>query len=105
MFVEEKAVGEEQPVKLGTLKLSEAIRAGAKLRQQCRDNYYSRGRSCALGAAWEGAGQPKQYISGIAVVRHFGLPDDNRVLSGIIVRNDAGHTREEIADWVEAQGF
>lgn len=53
MFVDEKAVGEAQTAeqKNRQWKLSEAIRAGAGLRPQCRGQYFSSGASCALGAA------------------------------------------------------
>src|ERR1700741_3225132 len=42
----------EQP-QVGTLKLSEAMRIGARLRPQCSGYLFNNGASCALGAAYE----------------------------------------------------
>ena len=50
-------VFEEQ--KVGKLKLSEAMRIGAKIRPQCLHVLYDGVSSCALGAIYEGAlGKP-----------------------------------------------
>lgn len=104
-------------------KLSELIREGAAKRPQCTTgDYFSGGKSCAIGAALEA---------------HFGTRDENIMIrrisydknrpSGIefpdeylgyvtetpwnIVQkvehmNDYDlDTREQIADWLEAQGY
>jgi hypothetical protein len=42
----------------GLMKLSDAIREGAKLRPQGFSSLYAKGNSCALGAALEGVGVP-----------------------------------------------
>lgn len=97
----------EQPAK--TLKLSEAMRIGARMRPQCFDEFFSDEGSCALGAAWEGAGllalrgEPGQAIT--AVMDAFGFPRCSSLGLRIAERNDAGETREEIADWLEERGY
>jgi hypothetical protein len=106
MFVEHKEQGEAAPVKVGTLKLSEAIRVGARIRPQCAIDYFLGGKSCALGAAWEGLGNPyDEYEPLIAhqVTVRFSLPDD--LAGSVINMNDNGETRERIADWLESKGF
>lgn len=37
------------------LRLSEAIRIGARIRPQCTSDLFHNGKSCVLGAAYEGA--------------------------------------------------
>jgi hypothetical protein len=104
MFVDTKLRPQGEQHKVGTLKLSEAIRIGAKLRPQCRGNYFEDGKSCVLGAAWEGAGfddeAPYDYM--YQVLWKFGI---NRLASLIASKNDAGESRESIADWLESQGL
>lgn len=97
----------EQP-KVGTIRLSEAIRIGAKLRGQTRTgHFFHDGKSCALGAALEATGTPYQHFS----VGPFSLVNDRFALPfgldlEIAERNDQGHmTREQIADWLESQGL
>lgn len=106
MFVDEKQQGEAQPVKVGTLKLSEAIRIGAKKRPQCKEAYFSNGGSCAWGAAVEGLfGVDEETFSighinaAMSAVRHAG------VVGMVIEMNDTDKTREEIADWLESHGY
>ena len=83
------------------LKPSEAIRIGAALRPQCMNNYFMDGGSCALGAYWEGAGMagdpPQCPIDGF-----LDLP--GKLANEVWRKNDSGWTREQIADWLEAQG-
>ena len=108
MFVEHKEAGEvtEAPAKI--TKLSEAIRIGAKARHQCQTYFYANGGSCALGAAIEavygypGDGEPPRAMS-FHFMESFGVPSHMR--NQIADRNDSGATREEIADWLEAQGY
>lgn len=104
MFVDEKAKGEVQVPKLGTLKLSEAIRIGAKKRQQTVGLFFYEGKSCALGAAMEGSGS--KYREGWnpwdLVETRFGI--NYSFSAKISAMNDRGESRESIADWLESQG-
>jgi|SRR6185436_2646324 len=113
MFVEEKSVGEQQPVKVGTLKFSEAIRIGARIRPQCTGRMFARGRSCALGAAYEAVfGPPPENAWDPSDKAHWTLGPCLSKLSErfgqsvyeVWSKNDHGWTREEIADWLESQG-
>ena len=101
------------------MKLSEAIREGAKLRPQAYRDYFKEGGSCALGAAYEIThGQFEFQIGGSISVQldndfpALNAPYVDHVLGEITIRhaittrNDNLHwTREQIADWLEAQGF
>lgn len=112
MFVEEKTQGEPQPVKVGTLKLSEAIRIGARYRPQgfggvC--NQLIAGKSCALLAAYEAVeGYPESDSSFDSsslsswAERLFGF--DAR--SFAMCHNDSLRwSRESIAAALESRGF
>lgn len=115
MFVEHKEQGEvtEAPAKI--TKLSEAIRIGAKLRPQGMGFYFSEGRSCALGAAYE-AVTGKYHEAGAGtdipnMVDWFSEKFDMGPSLGsrIVDMNDGNHgqiqrTREQVADWLESQG-
>lgn len=107
MFLDDKPQGEvtEAPAKI--TKLSQAIRAGAKLRPQRTGAYFHEGKSCALGAAYEGMyGYIDDTTAMIAtwVVQHFRLRES--LVQEVIIRNDKMlHTREQIADWLEAHGW
>ena len=108
MFVEHKEVGEPQKTDAPITKLSTAIRIGSLIRPQCREDYFRDGKSCALGAAFEGfSGKPATFDAVWSpagwAVKQFGIPD--RVVSDIIIRNDEGWTREQIASQLEAQGY
>lgn len=105
MFVEHKEQGEVTEAPAKTMKFSEAVRIGAKLRPQAFD--WSSVESCVLMAAYEGhyGHMPKNWT----VVNRFldevyKIPDD---ISGeAMQRNDNDRwTRERIADWLESQGF
>lgn len=52
MFVDEKAAGEKEPLKVGTLRLSEAIRIGKETVIQGNERMTF--TFCALGCAWAG---------------------------------------------------
>src|SRR5258706_4854134 len=58
-FIDTQArpAGEVQQ-KVWKLRLSEAIRIGARIRPQCSGWAFEHGKSCAWGAAWEGSGHP-----------------------------------------------
>lgn len=108
MFVDEKAHGEAQPVKVGTLRLSQYMRIGAQLRPQTRGKFFSKGGSCAWGAAYEGkAGEPLPRFVDHGVVMNTIFPEyrDQGLRFGVVARNDRGDTRESIADWLEAKGY
>lgn len=102
MFVEHKEQGETVPVKVGTLKLSEAIRIGAAMRRQCTGAWW-------VGAAWEGLYGYGSRIPPVpgdhdnSLMDALGAP--HGLLSEITRRNDHGETREQIADWLESQGY
>lgn len=107
MFVEEKAAGEETPAKVGTLRLSEAIRIGCKLVPENRTFC-----GCAMGAAYyvlTGRNleddQSKGYGNGESIIAELtGVPRH------IVVKASRDHyngraTREQAADWLESQGY
>ena len=94
------------------LKLSEAIRIGAKIRPQCSGEWYREGKSCAMGAAAEADGWKDyavQYRNKNIVYpwmrfkKRFGI--DDAMQEHIWRRNDSGESRESIADWLESQGL
>lgn len=106
------------------MKLSEAIRKGAALRPQARHGFFKKmGKdrvlcSCALAAAYEAATGTTAYLEPdpvrIGLKTHF--PQiANTVKEGeaewvlgqlITVKNDfRNETREQIAEWAEAQGY
>lgn len=126
MFVDEKAVGETAEQKNARLSLSAAIRAGAKLRPQAETKFFIDGKSCALGAAYEAAfgriPQDANSVRGVGFqecgpdlvtafpqLREFGYVnakgDQDTLDMAIASRNDMGDTREQIADWLAAQGL
>lgn len=92
----------EQP-QVGTLTLSAAIRIGAKLRPQCFfGGFHSDGKTCAIAAAAEAIYGDYTFAGKFAMT----LTHDFRIpLGEIYTRNDAGQSREEIADWLESQGL
>jgi hypothetical protein len=91
------------------MKLSEAIRAGAKLRPQGRGGFMSQwmyGTSCAMLAAYEAVnGWPKSKGAALLVWHcheEFGITKDQ--MKEVVDLNDNKcMTREEIADWVERE--
>ncbi len=88
-------------------KLSQAIRIGARLRPQCFDgNIFSGGKSCAIGAAYEGVtgrtfkGPRYSRVEEIFPDLTFALTEQ------IWMWNDSdGLTREQIADKLEKLGY
>lgn len=89
------------------LKPSEAMRLGAAMRPQCVGQAFMGSGSCAIGAWYEGMGYGNtydQFMDGDGYVRF-------RIETGVdpadvYERNDFGRwTREQIADWLEAQGL
>lgn len=128
MFVDEKAAGEAQTAEQAnrTLKLSEAIRIGAKIRGQCKTFPFNQDRSCALGAAYEAVyGAPDgadgtlhmsdvsapilaafPFLNSPSVLMRDGPMKSDRLMDDVWRLNDQlGKSREQIADWLEAQGY
>lgn len=116
MFVEEKPQGEitEAPAKV--LKLSEAIRIGAAQYPQCCDGcYFIDGTACVWGAAAIGFGAhgtdydindaaSTLHSSSFTGKAHFAFRNAHGY--SIMEANDRhGWSREEVADWLEAQGY
>jgi hypothetical protein len=93
-------------------KLSQAIRLGATFRPQCRGLLFTHKfgdvRSCAMGAAWEAITGTAEYVDLVKakriLMKRFDVTDS--CIEDIQERNDQlGQTREQIADWLEAQGL
>ena len=94
-----------------TLKLSDAIRIGAKLRPQCHGGFSRDGGTCALGAAAEALGfdfrdwglrGPSMY----EVLERLPALRSARLRGKISQWNDYEKlTREQIADRLEAMGY
>lgn len=97
--------------KSGTLKLSQAMRIGAKLRPQCFDTSVSGGKSCALFAAAEALGweyhEPAHTYEAIRIIKEkTGVNYGDSRVPDIVGMNDKNRmTREQIADALEAQGL
>ena len=101
------------------MKLSEAMREGAKLRPQGFGShfpgYHKHGEegctSCALGAAMEAAGiGPDAWHAWPAgqytLAETFPHGYDYDIVGRVLDMNDKERkTREEIADWLEGQGL
>lgn len=97
------------------MKLSQAIREGAKKHPQSIGSMYQDGKTCALGAAYVGAGgtwdweKPVHVIRSILFCKFPELSDHlnpSHLWHSITYQNDVEQkTREEIADWLERQGF
>ena len=94
-----------------SMKLSTAIRRGAEIRGQTHGEFFQRGRSCALGAAFEANLGHRDLGKGPTLVKQFpelGIVIDyshswgRTLLRAVIGLNDrARWSREEIADWVD----
>lgn len=97
------------------MRLSDAIRLGAMLRPQTREDYFADGGSCALGAAFEAAkGYTRSEQMNFVECIEFpilGVPascpvcnrDTEDEAASVVVHLNDRHfwTREAIADWVE----
>ena len=89
------------------LKPSQAMRIGIALRPvKCVENFFAGDNaSCALGAMWQGygyPGEPPSFMSDWGE-RLTGLTVEMAI--SVFTRNDAGWTREQIAQWLEEQGY
>lgn len=91
----------DQPAK--TLKLSEAIRIGSRIRPQAIGRYFLNGGSCALGAAAEAVRLDGEFC--IANIRRrFELPYS--IIRMVLMWNDWDRMpREKIADELEKIGY
>src|SRR5262245_4984546 len=107
------------------MKLSEAIRRGAAQRHQVKHTYFQLGGSCALGPAFEGAtghiptACSEQKLSKLFPFAYDGrrkFKDPASTFSStktysplatliFILNDDAGWTREQIADYLEEKGL
>lgn len=102
-----------------TLKISEAMREGAKMHPQGRLYYCQDGKTCALGAACIGAGATcEQLAKSLIVSPSTFWPDiqtlavhpvkmvDMRLEDIIANLNDQyDWTRERIAAWLDTRGY
>lgn len=83
-------------------KLAEAIRRGSKIRPQCKEKLFLDGSSCAIGAAYEGAGFGQTWDIGdwpVKVLLRAGMWPHDLDAYHVSDRNDyLGMTREAIAD-------
>jgi hypothetical protein len=95
-------VFEDQQV--GTLKLSDAIRVGARKTPKCAGMFFQGRATCAIGAAWVGIGGGADDARGCFNFA-LSLKVPPGMKSEIYHRNDSGQSREQIADWLEAQGY
>lgn len=118
MFLEHKEHGEAVPVKVGTLKLSEAIRIGIGMSRPTKDigieawvtNKNGECFACVIGAAYLGIGGGSEDFGHISTLstrwlsEKFGVSRDDAqdVHLGYEWR---GQTREEIAGWLESKGL
>jgi len=104
-------VSKFEQAKVGTLKLSEAIRIGARLRPQAFGGWFVDGGSCAIGAALEAVGlrDDDMDVRGGVLMEHFpqlANPGYTPLAREIIRLNDGKKmSRESIADWLEWQGL
>lgn len=104
MFVEHKEALEAVEVIPAELKFSEALRIGARLRPQGRYQLFDGQRTCALGAMAEAMG----WIPTTGAGDFGSLPERIKswpLFGDVFKRNDTGWSREQIADWLEAQGY
>lgn len=108
MFVETKTDGETRTEIEPRIKLSAAIRIGARLSGKACGFFVDEiGNTCAQGAALLAVGMlDKDFIKCHRNMEKL-WPDANlAIVSEIAARNNnMGQTREEIADWLEAQGY
>lgn len=117
MFVEHKEVGETTEAPTRIAKLSDAIRIGARLRPKCSGRPFKDGGSCAWGAAadafgYVGHGGTVHVIEFVAAKLGNGhnwawdKKIGNEYIADVVWRrNDGGESREDLADWLEAQGY
>lgn len=117
MFVEEKAAGEKEPVKVGTLKLSEAIRSATTLYPQ--GTGWSANNPCtlcgvALSLGWDGKGHAEDLLRKRFPVLNRSVvpPIEAATACDLFITIEALNgwggvrwDREQIAGWLESQGL
>jgi hypothetical protein len=105
MFVEHKEAVETTEAPAKTLKLSEAIRIGARRKPQCFNCFFNGVGTCAMGAAAEARGWTPGYGNPYTYLPEVRNSKTN--LGGqISSKNDhQSLSREQIADWLESQGY
>ncbi len=97
-------------------ELAHAMRVGAALRPQAREFYFEGDveiASCALGAVYEGITNEITHQPGyvIATIREtfpvlsLSISQLRSLFQEISWRNDAGMTREAIANWLEHEAI
>ncbi len=110
--MDESVVKHLERPQVGTLKLSEAIRIGARMRPQCTGTFFSVGKSCAIGAAMDALGLKRfseEYKDKNVcwpyndAAKRFGV--SLSMMEEIYGKNDSGQSREQIADWLESIGY
>lgn len=91
------------------MKLSRAIREGAKLHPQGFGAYFTYGGTCAIGAALCYLGIDPVDLTAAQVqdvLEQEFEPRARYVAAEVYHRNDVLHeTREAIADWLESEGI
>ena len=101
------------------MKLSEAIRAGAKLTPQVKGELVFDGATCALGAAYHAVSGniPIMTMNTEEVVRYLGIDTKKKVWCPVTehwktiqdaiidLNDDYGWSREKIADWLDTLGL
>lgn len=91
-----------------TLKLSQAIRIGARLSPANDGSTFLCGGTCAVGAAYEAVfGLPSKHNEPAfeVVRRHFGISFLEWLSLGISLKYNQSRDRESIADWLESIGY
>lgn len=111
MFVEHKEVGEVAEAPAKTMKLSQAIRDGSKLRGECRGAWFADGRSCALMAAVEATGGDVRNVGwhGAKIFTYmrqrFPNVPSELVMAIPDLMDNRQYSREQCAVWLEAHGY
>jgi hypothetical protein len=86
--------------------LSFWMRLGAKMKPQCFGTTFDGVGTCAIGAVRDAIGLPLRD----GYIRDFfpqlnKMVDEQQLVYHITLKNDAGMTREQIADWLESIGY
>src|SRR5258708_6302714 len=93
------------------LKLSAAIRIGTRKTDQCANYFYKEGffrdKTCVQGAALFALGRLYKFeqFKNHEVMHELWPSISHETFMEIAMRNNAGESRESIADWLEAQGL
>lgn len=115
--MDESVIRHFEQSQVGTLKLSAAMRIGARMRPQGYFRLFNAGRTCALGAACDGVGVRPDYeelenaFPQVYSIRVSNVPGADVPLEEVLLweaigfMNDTGSTREAIADWLESKGL